>query len=224
MNREETIKWLKSLKAEIGKSEHRTLWHYAEAIDMAIETLSADTVSREQYDHACEEYNRLDHKAVCIKLCDENCEYEKGKTCYHAREHSAIEALQDKIDGDLISRADAMGAVQDHFNAYGFKGYYDGQKMMDRITALPSAEAVQGVGRYEKAMQKLREMPKYLRGIKEKQIKKIPPKAVEIVRCKDCRHTSECQKIVQYTRNELNTVSIGYLPIEWCSRGERSET
>lgn len=45
---------------------------------------------------------------------------------------------------DLISRADAMGAVQDHFNANGFKGYDDGQKMMDRINALPSAEAVQG--------------------------------------------------------------------------------
>lgn len=36
---EEVIKWLESLKAEIGKSEHRTLWHYAEAIDMAIEAL-----------------------------------------------------------------------------------------------------------------------------------------------------------------------------------------
>ena len=43
--------------------------------------------------------------------------------------------------GDLISRADAMGAVQDHFNADGFKGYDDGQKMMDRIKALPSAVA-----------------------------------------------------------------------------------
>ena len=41
---------------------------------------------------------------------------------------------------DLISRADAMGAVQDHFNANGFKGYDDGQKMMDRIKALPSAD------------------------------------------------------------------------------------
>jgi hypothetical protein len=43
---------------------------------------------------------------------------------------------------DTISRADAMGAVQDHFNADGFKGYDDGQKMMDRINALPSADAV----------------------------------------------------------------------------------
>lgn len=42
----------------------------------------------------------------------------------------------------LISKDDAMGAVQDHFNADGFKGYDDGQKMMDRIKALPSANAV----------------------------------------------------------------------------------
>ena len=47
MTREETIKWLKSLKAEIGKSEHRSLWHYAESIDMAIEALSTEAVSRE---------------------------------------------------------------------------------------------------------------------------------------------------------------------------------
>ena len=43
---------------------------------------------------------------------------------------------------DLISRADALGAVQDHFNDDGFKGYDDGQKMMDRINALPSADAL----------------------------------------------------------------------------------
>ena len=43
-------------------------------------------------------------------------------------------------DGDIIRRADAMDAVQDHFNADGFRGYDDGQTMMDRIKALPSAE------------------------------------------------------------------------------------
>ena len=42
MTREEVIKWLESLKREIGKAENRTLWHYAESIDMAIETLSAE--------------------------------------------------------------------------------------------------------------------------------------------------------------------------------------
>lgn len=53
MTREETIKWLKSLKAEIGKSEHRTLWHYAEAIDMAIEAIQNE--DREDYELATEQ-------------------------------------------------------------------------------------------------------------------------------------------------------------------------
>jgi hypothetical protein len=47
MTKEETVKWLKSLKSEIGKSEHRSLWHYAKSIDIAIEVLSDDSVSRE---------------------------------------------------------------------------------------------------------------------------------------------------------------------------------
>lgn len=43
----------------------------------------------------------------------------------------------------------------------------------------------------------------------------------DVVRCKDCRHANECHKSVQYTRNEQSTITIGYTPIEWCSRGER---
>ena len=46
MTKEEVIKWLESLKAEIGKSKHRTLWHYAEALDMAIEALQAEPITR----------------------------------------------------------------------------------------------------------------------------------------------------------------------------------
>ena len=44
---------------------------------------------------------------------------------------------------------------------------------------------------------------------------------LKVVRCEDCRHAKECHKSVQYTRNEPNTVTIGYSPIKWCSRGER---
>lgn len=63
------------------------------------------------------------------------------------------------------------------------------------------------------------------RGDKANQIilEALQADTVEVVRCKDCRHANECHKSVQYTRNELNTVTLGYLPIEWCSRGERSE-
>ena len=46
-------------------------------------------------------------------------------------------------------------------------------------------------------------------------------KIVKAVRCEDCRYANECSKSVQYTRNEPNTVTIGYSQIIWCSRGER---
>ena len=45
--------------------------------------------------------------------------------------------------------------------------------------------------------------------------------AQNLVRCEDCRYANECSKSVQYTRNEPNTVTIGYSPVKWCSRGER---
>lgn len=56
MTREESIKWLESLKAEIGKAEHRTLWHYAEAIDMAIEALQTEPVKHGEW---------IDHGTTC---------------------------------------------------------------------------------------------------------------------------------------------------------------
>ena len=70
---------------------------------------------------------------------------------------------------DLISRADVLALAE--------KGYIisnsNYKKVCDLINAIPSADAVQGVGRYENAMQKLRDMPRYLNGVKAKQIKKI---------------------------------------------------
>jgi len=44
--------------------------------------------------------------------------------------------------------------------------------LLDMAIEALSADAVQGVGRYENAMQKLRDMPRYLNGVKEKQITK----------------------------------------------------
>ena len=63
----------------------------------------------------------------------------------------------------------------------------------------------------------------HLIGIKKKIDEAPTADVVKVVRCKDCRHASECHKSVQYTRNEPNTVTIGCSQIEWCSRGERKE-
>lgn len=78
MTREENIKWLKSLKAEIGKSEHRALWHYAEAIDMAIEALSNYTTKSENEaisgtNDAVDLISRADARAACSCLHPEDC-------------------------------------------------------------------------------------------------------------------------------------------------------
>ena len=83
MTREEIIKWLKSLKTEIGKSEHRTLWHYAEAIDMAIEALQAEY---EDYEHA----TLVDIKEplkVSVVRCKDCRWYENryGEVCHNPR-------------------------------------------------------------------------------------------------------------------------------------------
>lgn len=95
--------------------------------------------------------------------------------------------------GDLISRALSSDTVQ------GFRGgKIPPKEMLDGTVLIPqhqwlemerelanlkskfeSADSEQGVGRYENAMQKLREMPRYLNGVKEKQITKISADAVQ---------------------------------------------
>lgn len=75
---------------------------------------------------------------MAIEALSANCTTEKPNDAVEQKNDVVVEPT------DLISRADAMGAVQDHFNADGFKGYDDGQKMMDRITSLPSADRPSG--------------------------------------------------------------------------------
>lgn len=87
------------------------------------------------------------------------------------------------------------------------------------LDAFISAEAVQGGGRYENAMQKLREMPRYLNGVKAKQINKIPSEAVQVVRCKDCRFwKNEHLCLVMSRYGSIDTKAEHY-----CSWGERRE-
>jgi len=44
---------------------------------------------------------------------------------------------------------------------------------------------------------------------------------VEVVRCKDCKHKTDCFSEVAMT-NKYQTTTL-YEPIEWCSKGEREE-
>ena len=51
MTREETTRWLENLKKDIGKPQHQALWHYAEALDMAIEALQREEAEANGYCH-----------------------------------------------------------------------------------------------------------------------------------------------------------------------------
>ena len=101
------------------------------------------------------------------------------------------ECKEQKSKLDLISRADAIEAVRLETGKLG-RWLLGRGDILDIISALPSAEttrgiadipsaeAVHGVGRYENAIQKLREMPRYLNGIKKKQITKISAEVVPL--------------------------------------------
>lgn len=75
-----------------------------------------------------------------------------------------------------MTREEAINNLESLYNEVyneDSDGYAYAEAIDMAIEAL-KAEGAQGIGRYENAMQKLREMPKYLNGIKAKQIKKIP--------------------------------------------------
>lgn len=188
MTREECIKWLESLKMEIGKPEHRALWHYAKIIDMTMEALLAeatgDLISRAS---ALEEMAEAEcgcSYSICVR---DNC-----SCSYIARikmlpsadavsredYHNLLMASND-IDRALREyqeKEEQLSAEVVHKPDYSYEA-----DMVRRLKEAQSAEveAAQGVGRYERAMQKLREMPRYLNGIKAKQIKKVPSEVAQ---------------------------------------------
>ena len=81
MTREEVIKWLESLKREVGKAENRTLWHYAESIDTAIKVL--EDIERwrtwsHTYDNLISRQEAIDG-FYNVKVHEEDCtEYDIG--------------------------------------------------------------------------------------------------------------------------------------------------
>lgn len=84
------------------------------------------------------------------------------------------------------------------------------------ILRLVATEALEGVSRF---VESENNRDKFKQAY-EMAIKSLE-ESVIVVRCEDCRYANECSKSVQYTRDEPNTVTIGYSPIKWCSRGKR---
>lgn len=51
-------------------------------------------------------------------------------------------------------------------------------------------------------------------------VKALSSKAVEIVRCKECKHQDHCHETVAHTRKHDEFIEHWSESIEWCSRGE----
>ena len=152
---------------------------------------------------------------------------------------------------DLISRADAIETVLTYFiprSHTGERGEHEEDFVRTIFKALPSADVEPTVIRSITLLptKDFKEWAKRIKEVNPNAVVipcdaevvladavsredtvtlnspiSIQAEMVAVVRCKDCRHANECHKSVQYTRNEQSTVTIGYTPIEWCSRGEK---
>lgn len=169
MTREEAINWLNFIKYHVDNKIMATFDDGSkEALNMAIEALSTpsgDLISKQMaidavtgaiwhYPNEC--YKNLNVYEVAEELVSDAIKsppsaetqtiFIEGIGHFPKLSETSQNPTEpnNTCEVDLISRADAMGAVQDHFNANGFKGYDDGQKMMDRIKELPSTYSVQG--------------------------------------------------------------------------------
>lgn len=97
----------------------------------------------------------------------------------YEKQERVIEGLQAIIDNYKNNFIRLNDAYMEQINTAHKPDYSYEADMVRRLKEAQSAEAAQGVGRYEKAMQKLQEMPKYLNDIKIKQIKKMPSEAAQ---------------------------------------------
>ena len=51
--------------------------------------------------------------------------------------------------------------------------------------------------------------------------KKLRENAVEVVRCKDCKHKTFCSMKVQYVKVAESNITVGSTFVDYCSLGER---
>lgn len=97
----------------------------------------------------------------------------------YEKQERVIEGLQAIIDNYKNNFIRLNDAYMEQINVAHKPDYSYEANMVRRLKEAQSVEAARGVGRYEKAMQKLQEMPKYLNDIKIKQIKKMPSEAAQ---------------------------------------------
>ena len=163
-------------------------------------------------------------EAVCRTRCGDKAKGCPAHSCLVIEEFDALPSaetheIRTETHGVcLISKDDAIEAVAQQwlFEASVGNPYVNDddigeyRKLAEELFEdVPSADAEQGVGRYENAMQKLREMPRYLNGIKEKQITKISADAVQ-------GYTEWLEKIIVDNEGANEWLCEDTPDLEWC--------
>ena len=68
MNKKEAVNWIINITADIGKSEHRDLWHYEQALSEIREMLESEPERKKGHEEIirckdCKNYSRLENEA-----------------------------------------------------------------------------------------------------------------------------------------------------------------
>lgn len=160
---------------------------------------------------------RLYNQAIdmAIEALQEPSEHKLNNHCNSLLTDDSDDSKEQKSKLDLISRADAIGAVDSIKSTDNWQG-----AVIALLSALPSADAVsKGVleqFRWERdvAMAQLEEYGIPFGTDKDEDM-------VRIVRCKDCRHRYEEGDNTHYYWCRLNDIPID--DTDFCSWGERGE-
>ena len=110
---------------------------------------------------------------------------------------------------DLISRQDAVDALNRVNNSYmDMKGHPmpGWLTLLDEIADIPSVQKRVEWTRSEKIEHEIEDAP-----------------SIDIVKCADCTYDHQCNHSVQRITSKPDYMSIIYVPIGWCERGERRE-
>lgn len=133
MTREEAISVLHKIKPTLRRADCKSLTHIVEtiALDLAIEALEQETVSRESYDH--EFFLRKELEVKIAKL------------------EKTIEALENGSCEDCVSRSMAINKLKEHYWDKELQSAKDDPCIIDAMTDLdiriikdlPSVQSVQ---------------------------------------------------------------------------------
>ena len=205
MNSREAVNWLINLTADIGKSEHRDLWHYEQALSEIKDMLESQPETHDKHTETHE------------------CDYDRAETHWDViSRQAAIDALW-KVLHDYEDKTEKQFQDSTELDVGDWiqhRIFVQNMSDIDRkvIQDLPSAEPDApdtNVGDMisKSAVLDILYLDPGIDEIREKMIKNLPSVEPEIIYCKDCRHNGSFDTDCPITWNKTKN--------DYCSFAER---